>query len=154
MSHGSYSSYSQSVMTEDEEDWEDYCKGGYHPVHIGDTFSDGRYTVVRKLGWGHFSTVWLAKDAKYTLRYLSSLSHLIPSSRLNRHVALKIVKSAPRYTETALDEIKLLQRLITAAPSSAAASPSSPSTHPGRSHVISFLDHFRHKGPHGTHVCM
>lgn len=64
MSHGSYSSYSQSVMTEDEEDWEDYCKGGYHPVHIGDTFSDGRYRVVRKLGWGHFSTVWLAKDTK------------------------------------------------------------------------------------------
>jgi serine/threonine protein kinase len=64
MSHGSYSSYSQSVMTEDEEDWEDYCKGGYHPVQIGDTFSDARYTVVRKLGWGHFSTVWLAKDAK------------------------------------------------------------------------------------------
>src|SRR5229473_2401183 len=95
MSHGSYSSYSQSVMTEDEEDWEDYCKGGYHPVQIGDSFSDARY-------------------------------------RLNRHVALKIVKSAPRYTETALDEIKLLQRLITAAPSSAAASPSAPSqTHPG-----------------------
>jgi serine/threonine-protein kinase SRPK3 len=51
-------------MTEDEEDWEDYCKGGYHPVQIGDSFSDARYTVVRKLGWGHFSTVWLAKDAK------------------------------------------------------------------------------------------
>ena len=51
-------------MTEDEEDWEDYCKGGYHPVQIGDSFSDGRYTVVRKLGWGHFSTVWLAKDQK------------------------------------------------------------------------------------------
>lgn len=33
--------------------------------------------------------------------------------------------------------------------------PLSPSqTHPGRSHVISFLDHFRHKGPNGTHVCM
>jgi serine/threonine-protein kinase SRPK3 len=54
-------------MTEDEEDWEDYCKGGYHPVQIGDAFSDARYTVVRKLGWGHFSTVWLAKDAKYSL---------------------------------------------------------------------------------------
>ncbi|KAH9857387.1 kinase-like domain-containing protein [Lenzites betulinus] len=122
MSHaGSYdSSHSHSVMTEDEEDWEDYVKGGYHPVHIGDAFSNGRYVVVRKLGWGHFSTVWLANDTK-----------------LNRHVALKIVKSAPRYTETALDEIKLLQP-----------------THPGRSHVISFLDHFRHKGPNGTHVCM
>ncbi|KAI0927812.1 hypothetical protein AcW1_005233 [Taiwanofungus camphoratus] len=146
MSHaGSYdSSHSHSVMTEDEEDWEDYVKGGYHPVHIGDTFSDGRYVVVRKLGWGHFSTVWLAKDTK-----------------MNRHVALKVVKSAPRYTETALDEIKLLQRLITSShppvqPTTANPNPSpSPSqTHPGRSHVISFLDHFRHKGPNGTHICM
>ena len=69
MSHGgSYdSSYSHSLMTEDEEDWEDYVKGGYHPVKIGDTFSDGRYLVVRKLGWGHFSTVWLAKDQKCVL---------------------------------------------------------------------------------------
>jgi hypothetical protein len=64
MSHGSYSSQSASIMTEDEEDWEDYVKGGYHPVKIGDTFSDERYVVVRKLGWGHFSTVWLAKDQK------------------------------------------------------------------------------------------
>ncbi|KAL5511950.1 SKY1_2 [Sanghuangporus vaninii] len=127
MSHESdYDSSSHSLMTEDEEDWEDYVKGGYHPVHIGDTFSDGRYTVVRKLGWGHFSTVWLARD-----------------NRFNRHVALKVVKSAPRYTETALDEIKLLQRIISSDP-----------THPGRRHVIAFLDHFRHRGPNGTHVCM
>ncbi|KAE9397472.1 kinase-like protein [Gymnopus androsaceus JB14] len=121
-----------STITEDEEDWEDYVKGGYHPVHLGDTFSDGRYVVVRKLGWGHFSTVWLARDEK-----------------MNRHVALKVVKSAARYTETALDEIKLLQRLI--APS---GSSSSGTLHPGRSHVISFLDHFRHRGPNGTHICM
>ena len=54
-------------MTEDEEDWEDYVKGGYHPVKIGDAFSDGRYLVVRKLGWGHFSTVWLARDTKWAI---------------------------------------------------------------------------------------
>ncbi|RDB19263.1 Serine/threonine-protein kinase SKY1 [Hypsizygus marmoreus] len=144
MSHGSYSSHSGSVMTEDEEDLEDYIKGGYHPVKIGDTFSDDRYIVVRKLGWGHFSTVWLAKDQK-----------------MNRHVALKVVKSAPRYTETALDEIKLLQRLITSSTPPITPSPAHPHpppspahTHPGRSHVISFLDHFRHKGPNGIHVCM
>ncbi|KAJ3999597.1 kinase-like domain-containing protein [Lentinula boryana] len=130
----------QSTATEDEEDWEDYVKGGYHPVHIGDAFSEGRYVVVRKLGWGHFSTVWLAWDG-----------------RMKRHVALKVVKSAPRYTETALDEIKLLQRLIiSSVPSSTTQTGAlSPSLlHPGRSHVISFLDHFRHRGPNGTHVCM
>lgn len=68
MSHGSYSSHSASIMTEDEEDYADYVKGGYHPVQIGDLFSDGRYKVVRKLGWGHFSTVWLAKDQQCVLR--------------------------------------------------------------------------------------
>lgn len=80
---------------------------------------------------------------------------------MNRHVALKVVKSAPRYTETALDEIKLLQRLITSSTPPVTPTPDNPNpplspsqTHPGRSHVISFLDHFRHKGPNGTHVCM
>lgn len=49
----------------EEEDLEDYCKGGYHPVEPGQVYKDGRYTVVRKLGWGHFSTVWLARDNEY-----------------------------------------------------------------------------------------
>jgi serine/threonine-protein kinase SRPK3 len=59
-------------MTEDEDDWEDYAKGGYHPVHIGDLFKS---TIVRKLGWGHFSTVWLAKADKcvYVTIYLPHL---------------------------------------------------------------------------------
>jgi len=46
----------------EEEDLDDYCKGGYHPVEPGQQYKNGRYTVVRKLGWGHFSTVWLARD--------------------------------------------------------------------------------------------
>lgn len=37
--------------------------GGYYPVRIGDLFN-GRYHVVRKLGWGHFSTVWLCWDIR------------------------------------------------------------------------------------------
>lgn len=35
--------------------------GGYHPVKIGDLFNN-KYHVIRKLGWGHFSTVWLCWD--------------------------------------------------------------------------------------------
>ncbi|KAK9477864.1 kinase-like domain-containing protein [Lipomyces japonicus] len=117
---------SSAASATDEESLEDYCKGGYHPVAIGETFKDGRYMIVRKLGWGHFSTVWLARD-----------------SVSNRHVALKVVRSAAHYTETALDEIKLLKKIVTANPD-----------HPGRAHVVSLLDSFEHVGPNGTHVCM
>lgn len=42
---------------------ERYMAGGFHPVAIGDTFCDGRYTVRDKLGFGGYSTVWLARDA-------------------------------------------------------------------------------------------
>lgn len=113
-------------MTADEEDSEDYCKGGYHPVHVGETYKSGRYIVVRKLGWGHFSTVWLSRD-----------------NVSGKHVALKVVRSASHYTETAIDEIKLLKKIVQANPS-----------HPGRKHVVSLLDSFDHHGPNGTHVCM
>lgn len=122
ISQGSY----ESILTDEEEKPSDYDKGGYHPVRIGETFCDGRYLIIRKLGWGHFSTVWLAHD-----------------THLNRHVALKIVKSAHHYTETAEDEIRLLQRVVSASPD-----------HPGRRHVVSLLDSFRHRGPNGSHVCM
>ncbi|RXK38133.1 CMGC/SRPK protein kinase [Tremella mesenterica] len=119
-------SQTTSVLTEDEEDLEDYRPGGYHPVSIGDEFSNGRYMIVRKLGWGHFSTVWLARD-----------------KNSNRHVALKVVKSDGHYTETALDEIQLLSRVVTSSES-----------HAGRHHVVGLVDHFRHTGPNGSHVCM
>lgn len=112
--------------TAEEEDSEDYCKGGYHPVQIGEKFKDGKYTVVRKLGWGHFSTVWLSRDNTNA-----------------KHVALKVVRSASHYTETAIDEIKLLQKIVQANPN-----------HPGRKYVVSLLDSFEHKGPNGVHVCM
>lgn len=110
----------------DEENAEDYCKGGYHPVIVGETFKNGRYIVVQKLGWGHFSTVWLSKDTE-----------------TGKHVALKVVRSASHYTETALDEIKLLKKIVDANPN-----------HPGKAHVVSLLDSFEHKGANGLHVCM
>ncbi len=49
----------ESVFTDEEEKLSDYEAGGYHPVRIGDIYGPGeRYVIVRKLGWGHFSTVW------------------------------------------------------------------------------------------------
>lgn len=51
---------------DEQEDPADYGKGGYHPVKIGDLFN-ARYHVIRKLGWGHFSTVWLCWDQRYVV---------------------------------------------------------------------------------------
>lgn len=42
---------------------EEYRPGRFHPLHIGDTLDSGRYRVIRKLGYGSFSTVWLAVKA-------------------------------------------------------------------------------------------
>jgi len=106
---------------EDKEDEEDYKKGGYHRVHLGDTIK--RYKVIKKLGWGHFSTVWLVQD------------------RHNKQLALKIVKSAKRYTEAAEDEIKLLECVAEGDPEN-------------KKSVVRMWEHFVHKGPNGNHVCM
>jgi hypothetical protein len=43
---------------------EDYHPGGFHPVHLGDFFNDGQFKVIRKLGDGAYSTVWLAHDLR------------------------------------------------------------------------------------------
>lgn len=45
-----------------EERPECYAPGGLHPVHLGDKYDDGRYNVLRKLGHGKYSTVWLVRD--------------------------------------------------------------------------------------------
>ncbi|KAM6307727.1 LOW QUALITY PROTEIN: SRSF protein kinase 3 [Podargus strigoides] len=108
----------------EQEDPRDYCKGGYYPVRR-DLFN-GRYHVVRKLGWGHFSTVWLCWDV-----------------RRKRFVALKVVKSAPQYTETALDEIKLLKCVRDSDPSD-----------PKRENIVQLIDDFKISGVNGIHVCM
>ncbi|KAK3371704.1 hypothetical protein B0T24DRAFT_334182 [Lasiosphaeria ovina] len=55
----------------ESENLENYEPGGFHPVHLGDVYDDddddegggGRYRVAHKLGFGGFSTVWLARDA-------------------------------------------------------------------------------------------
>jgi hypothetical protein len=65
-----YASESAFIATETSVTWRSqeeplakYRAGGYHPVSLGDTFN-GRYTVLQKLGFGQYSTVWLASDAR------------------------------------------------------------------------------------------
>ncbi|KAI0982554.1 hypothetical protein GJ496_011668, partial [Pomphorhynchus laevis] len=110
---------------DEQEDPKDYCRGGYHPVQIGDVYNK-RYHVMRKLGWGHFSTVWLCWDFQE-----------------KRFVAMKVVKSQKHYTETALDEIKLLKAVRDTNPSNLFCYK-----------TVQLLDDFKVTGVNGVHVCM
>lgn len=121
------SSDDEEVKKKREEDAKDYRAGGYHPTATGERYGrDSEYLIVRKLGWGHFSTVWLAWDSTHS-----------------RHVAIKIVRSSKSYTEAAKDEIRILEKVN-----------DGPADHPGKRHIVQLLDHFIHKGPNGDHVCM
>ena len=53
-----------------------------------------RYIIMQKLGYGHFSTAWLALDTKY-----------------GSYVAIKIQKAAQQYIDAAYDEVEILQEL-------------------------------------------
>ncbi|XP_070815854.1 SRSF protein kinase 3-like [Chaetodon trifascialis] len=110
---------------EQQENPADYGVGGYYQVELGEIFAD-RYQVVKKLGWGHFSTVWLCWDMEK-----------------GRFVALKVVKSAQTFTETALDEIELLKCVRDSDPKD-----------PKRDRIVQLIDDFRITGVNGEHVCM
>eukprot|EP00730_Choanoeca_flexa_P001026 TRINITY_DN10448_c0_g2_i3.p1 TRINITY_DN10448_c0_g2~~TRINITY_DN10448_c0_g2_i3.p1 ORF type:complete len:564 (+),score=147.95 TRINITY_DN10448_c0_g2_i3:244-1935(+) len=115
------------VLSSDEEpeDDSDYKRGGYHPLKYGDVLKQ-RYRIVKKLGWGHFSTVWMVHDGSKS-----------------EYAALKIVKSASHYTEAAEDEVKLLRAVRDTDPSARS-----------RDRVVRLVDDFAIFGPNGTHVTM
>jgi serine/threonine-protein kinase SRPK3 len=113
---------SEGVASEDEG-IEDYNKGGYHPVFVGEVLH-GRYVVLQKLGWGHFSTVWLSRDVKFST-----------------YVAIKVQKSASQYLEAAFDEVEILQRAVK-------------KSGVDDCHVVQLLNAFIYQGPYGKHFCM
>lgn len=44
-----------------EEGRDEYRPGGFHPVYIGDVYSE-KYKILNKIGYGAYSTVWLVRD--------------------------------------------------------------------------------------------
>ncbi|GMS90126.1 hypothetical protein PENTCL1PPCAC_12301, partial [Pristionchus entomophagus] len=108
---------------EEQEDPEEYKAGGFHPVSIGDVFN-GKYRVIRKIGWGYFSTVWQCEETDK-----------------RRSVAVKIVRAD--HTESAEKEMKVLECIR-----------DGDSTDPHRDKVVQLLDSFSISGVNGNHVCM
>jgi len=77
----------------DVEELDDYGVDGYHAAHIGEIL-DSKYILLKKLGWGHFSTVWLAFKLSDKQLY-----------------ALKIQKSADKYIDSAYEEEEILNEV-------------------------------------------
>ena len=138
--------YTDSNNSEDEG-MEDYKIGGYHPVHIGEILLN-RYIITQKLGWGHFSTAWLAKDTKF-----------------DTYVAIKIQKSSQNYLDAAYDEVEILQELekhyfdqewVDSVKEYWKDSPEKAKEKIDRehSHIVQLLNSFIHHGPNGRHFCM
>ncbi|KAG6179774.1 hypothetical protein E4U36_005349 [Claviceps purpurea] len=102
--------------------------GHYHPVSLGDTFDSGRYSILRKIGYGRYSTVWLARDLK-----------------CQRYVALKMLTKFCYGGPYEIFEREILEKIRDV---------SRESSHEGRKHVLPLLEQFNHRGPNGDHVCL
>ncbi|KAK9437321.1 rho type Ras-like GTPase [Metarhizium brunneum] len=83
----------------DLEDFESYTIGGYHPIVIGDTFQKGRYKIAHKLGFGGYSTIWLARD-----------------NTLDRYVSLKVSVASKSSKNTEANILGQLQSIDTLHP--------------------------------------
>lgn len=129
---------------------EKYWPGGFHPVNLGDTFRDGKYKVVRKLGDGSYSTVWLAVSTGYVSSCIYFpfscvlLRFRIPPLncryRTPRYVALKIIVAKAPTTNT---KLCILDHLSKLAPTDTRAQ-----------HVTVLLDTFQYQGINGKHQCL
>ncbi|RDW89992.1 CMGC protein kinase [Aspergillus mulundensis] len=110
------------------EELDHYGPGGFHRVRLGDTFHDGQYTILRKLGYGQYSTVWLARD-----------------SIRQKYIALKVLRADCYGGKHDIFEKEILERI---------SEVSKQRHHQGAKHVSHLLDDFMHSGPNGEHVCL
>ncbi|KAI0115513.1 kinase-like domain-containing protein [Nemania sp. FL0031] len=107
------------------EPLERYRPGGYHPILLGDLFHDQRYKVIQKLGWGTYSTTWVARDQVDNRNVALKVSMSEKSNDSEAHILSAISKLSEEY-----------------------------GNHPGRHHLVQMLDRFTVYGPNGTHDCL
>ncbi|KAG6018531.1 hypothetical protein E4U40_000191, partial [Claviceps sp. LM458 group G5] len=109
------------------EEPDEYTHGGYHPISLGDKLCK-RYTILRKLGYGEYSTVWLASDL-----------------RLKRYVAIKVLRADSYGGHQPIFECEILAKI---------QEMSQKSSHEGQKCILPLLEQFTHRGPNGLHVCL
>jgi serine/threonine protein kinase len=123
-----------------------------------------RYVVIKKLGWGHFSTVWMVKDRRVVASPMKPTAS--GKDQPPPFFALKVQKSAEHYTEAAMDEVELLDciaqerkrcegTLVSQGPMSRDSDGVRAIDNVDHSRYVATLyDSFFHNGPHGRHMSM
>ncbi|KAI1840295.1 hypothetical protein JX266_013514 [Neoarthrinium moseri] len=107
-----------------------YRQGGFHPVYIGEIYNC-RYVILRKIGYGRYSTVWLVRDLTE------------PKGSEHEFRALKVLSAECYNEETPIHEREILIRLR-----------ETDKSHAGYKYICHLVDDFEHKGPNGNHVCL
>ena len=127
--HCSVVAMSKYYWAGEVERLEAYRSGGYHPVMIG-AGTPTLYTVIDKLGFGGFSTVWLVRDC-----------------HTDKFVALKIGISC---VSSARHEYQILD-ILSKSPASTTSVVQAKTE--SRAPIPSVLDRFEVQGPNGLHRC-
>ncbi|KFY86618.1 hypothetical protein V500_07511 [Pseudogymnoascus sp. VKM F-4518 (FW-2643)] len=119
----------ESGIIQPHEALEACVPGGLHTVMLGDTFQGGRYCIRDKLGYGGYSTVWLARDLQE-----------------EQWVSIKI-KKANASTDKLDDdpEIQIMRALEKYYVDGPQDRPRS---------FVRLLAWFHHEGPNGIHNCL
>ncbi|KAM5441437.1 hypothetical protein MferCBS31731_003508 [Microsporum ferrugineum] len=107
----------------EEETLPTYIPDKYYPVRLGQIFQN-RYQVVGKVGYGVFSTVWLARDFQNS-----------------RHVILKTCIASVERS----NEIKIYEHI---------SASEFKVDHAGKDFYRKLYDSFKVEGPHGSHACL
>ena len=77
----------------DEEPVDEYAPTGFHQTMIGDVLGS-RYRILRKLGWGVYSTVWLVQNDRSAQIFAVELSNrrlIVVRVRDQSYAALKLM---------------------------------------------------------------
>ena len=77
----------------DEEPVDEYAPTGFHQTMIGDVLGS-RYCILRKLGWGVYSTVWLVQNDRSAQIFAVELSNrrlIVVRVRDQSYAALKLM---------------------------------------------------------------
>ncbi|KAK4987165.1 hypothetical protein LTR66_007669 [Elasticomyces elasticus] len=120
-----------------------YHQKRYYPVKIGEVFKN-QYRIIAKLGYGAYSTIWLARDERFIhTPNLTDIDQL--RCRSKQYTSLKVCVQDDAEASPVINEVRMLRRLGKFAQDA---------DHPGLDFTRLASDIFEIDGQFGRHHCI